>query len=55
MTQLNENAARIDAQLEQVCKKIEKVENETQAVRQDGARKSNLTFKENYSGEGSKS
>jgi|Transcript_24933 predicted nucleic acid-binding Zn-ribbon protein len=50
--QLNENAGRIDMQLEQICKKIEKVESETRAIREDGSRVSNLRYKENYSGEG---
>jgi len=58
--QLNETAARVDAQLENVCKKIERVEMETRAVRAQGQQAAanhgreehHLTYKENYAGNG---
>ena len=49
--QLNETTARIDSQLDNVCKKIEKIETDTRADQEGG----NLTYKVNYAGPGSKS
>lgn len=48
--QLNETTARIDAQLDGVCKKIEKIELDTRGDQEGG----NLTYKVNYAGPGSK-
>ena len=53
--QLNETAARIDAQLETVVKKIERVESDTRQV--DGAAAQaggNLVFKQRADDQGSK-
>jgi len=60
--QLNEQTARLDSNLEAVCKKIEKIELETRghqegandADHQDGGAAGNLTYKVNYQGPGSK-
>ena len=47
--QLNETAARIDAQLEVVVKKIERVESETRQVEGAAAQAGgNLVYKSNY-------
>jgi len=46
--QLNESTARIDSQLDTVCKKIEKIEHDTRGDQESG----NLTYKPNYSGPG---
>jgi len=46
--QLNETTARIDAQLDGVCKKIEKIELDTRGDQEGG----NLTYKVNYAGPG---
>ena len=48
--QLNETTARIDAQLDGVCKKIEKIESDTRSDQEGG----NLTYKAQYVGPGSK-
>jgi len=48
--QLNESTARIDSQLDTVCKKIEKIELDTRGDQEGG----NLTYRPNYSGPGSK-
>ena len=50
LMQLNETAARIDNQLDGVCKKIEKIHMETRGDREQGK----LTYRPNYEGEGSK-
>jgi len=46
--QLNESTARIDSQLDTVCKKIEKIELDTRGDQEGG----NLTYRPNYSGPG---
>ena len=47
--QLNETAARIDNQLEVVCKKIERVESDTRQVEGAAAAShGNLVYKNNY-------
>lgn len=46
--QLNETTARIDVQLDTVCKKIEKIEHDTRGDREGG----NLMYKTNYTGAG---
>ena len=48
--QLNETTARIDNQLDGVCKKMEKIEHDTRGDQEGG----NLTYKPNYAGPGSK-
>lgn len=48
--QLNETTARIDGQLDSVCKKIEKIEHDTRADNEQGS----LMFRPNYTGPGSK-
>ena len=49
LMQLNETAARIDAQLEVVVKKIERVESETRQVEGAAANAGgNLVYKSNY-------
>ena len=49
--QLNETTARIDTQLDTVCKKIEKIEMDTRADQEGG----NLTYKAMHTGAGGKS
>ena len=49
--QLNETTARIDGQLDVVCKKIEKIEMDTRADQEGG----NLTYKAMHTGQGGKS
>ena len=49
--QLNETTARIDGQLDTVCKKIEKIEMDTRADQEGG----NLTYKAMHTGAGGKS
>ncbi len=48
--QLNESAARLDAQLEAVTRKIEKIEFDTRGDQEQV----NLTYREGYDGQGSK-
>ena len=51
LMQLNESTARIDAQLEQVTRKIEKIEFDTRGDQEQ----SNLTYRSLHDGKGSKS
>lgn len=46
--QLNETTARIDGQLDTICKKIEKIEHDTRGDQEGG----NLTHRVNYTGAG---
>lgn len=46
--QLNESTARIDSQLDGVCKKIEKIEADTRGDQEGG----NLSYRPNYAGPG---
>jgi len=46
--QLNETTARIDGQLDTICKKIEKIESDTRGDQEGG----NLTHRVNYTGAG---
>lgn len=48
LMQLNETTARIDGQLDNICKKIEKIEKDTRGVQEQGE----MMFKNNYAGDG---
>ena len=48
--QLNETAAKMDTQLDSVCRKIERIEKDTRGDREQGE----LTYRPNHQGPGSK-
>jgi len=48
--QLNETTARIDGQLDSVCKRIEKIEHDTRGDNEQ----EHLMYRPNYTGPGSK-